>query len=404
MAKKQLYKGGLILFFLFVGCNRDPLVVTDLPEIRIQPVTVLESDQFSKILPYSIQLEKPFWEDLPLYCSTGELTAREGQDYSAISDEPFTFQTGQTVVEVPIEILGDTLMEFTEKFEFRVQYHYQGEMRSARAVITIENDDYITPMLTQDGYNLSLPYPGMQLFWHDEFDRETVNSDFWNFDAPNAFPVNCGGSDDAINKYTGDADHLMIRNGILVLSASYDPATGIYRSSRLNSKEKVNTKYGRIDFRAKLAGGTGLASSLMLLGKEADWPVGGEIDVLKMAGKDCSTIFGSLVYQEDEVMTLEKKSSISDSYLSLTDYYHIYSLLWEEDRITWLLDYAPYFSVRRETFPDEYIFNNEFFLKINLAVGGNFAGLPDLNTGFPNSLEVDYIRIYQPSTVENNNF
>lgn len=376
--------------------------MTDLPEIHIQATIVQESNQTSAIVPYSILLDKPFGEDLMLHCSTGEQTAHAGEDYSELNDATFLLQAGQTAMEIPIGILGDTLMEFTEHFEIRVQYNYQGEVRSARAMVTIENDDYITPLLAQDGYDLSLQYPGMQLIWHDEFDRETVNSEFWNFDAPNAFPLNCGGTDDAISKYTGDLNHLMIQDGKLVLTASYDPATGIYRSSRMNSNEKVITKYGRIDFRAKLAGGTGLASSLMLLGKEADWPAGGEIDVLKMAGKDGSSIFCSLVYQEDEIITLEKKSSLPDSYLSLTDYFHIYTLLWEEDRITWLLDYKPFFSIDRETFPDEYIFNNEFFLKINLAVGGNFAGLPDITTEFPCSLEVDYVRIYQPSNIENN--
>jgi len=401
MNQSRLYIVGLFLLFLTAGCDQDPLDQTDLPEIRIQPVDVKESDLSTDLFPYTIQLDKAFHEDVILYCSTGTQTAQPGEDYIELSEEPFTLPAGQTLMEIPIGIVGDTLMEFSERFEIKVQYDFHGKNRSARAVITIENDDYIHPSLGPDGYDLSLQYPGMQLFWQDEFDQETVNSEYWNFDAPNTFPVNCGGSDDAINKYTGDADHLKIRDGKLVLTASYDPATGIYRSSRVNSKEKVNTKYGRIDIRAKLAPGKGLASSLMMIGKETDWPAGGEIDVLKMAGKDCSSIFCSLVYQEDEVKTLEKKSSLPQSAMNLTDYFHLYSLLWEEDHITWLLDYSPYFTVSRETFPDEYIFNNAFFFKINLAVGGTFAGLPDPTTKFPSNLEVDYVRIYQPKTIEN---
>jgi hypothetical protein len=396
MNQTRSYIGAILIFFIFTGCERDPFDLNHLPEIRLQPVSVVEGDQLPDLYPYPIRLEKPCAVDLVMYCSSQAISAVAGEDYIDLNDEPVSMPAGQTYLEIPLGILGDTLMEFTEQFEISIQYDYQGVNRSARAVITIENDDYIHPKLNTDGYTTSLQYPGMKLIWHDEFDQGQINSDHWNYDAPNAFPMNCGGSDDEIGRYTGDIDHLTVRDGKLFLSASYDPETGIYRSTRVNTKEKVNIRYGRIDFRAKLAPGNGLASSLLLLGKEADWPTGGEIDVLKMAGKDCSSIYCSLVYEEGSVKTFEKKSSLPDPSSDLTGYFHLYTLLWEEDRITWLLDYIPYYSVNRETFPDEYIFNHEFFLKINLAVGGNFAGMPDAATEFPASMEIDYVRVYQP--------
>jgi beta-glucanase (GH16 family) len=239
----------------------------------------------------------------------------------------------------------------------------------------------------------------MNIFWQDEFDKEQLNTEFWNYDAANAFPVNCGGDDkDVIGKYTGDSDHLWVEDGKLHISATFDPVTRIYRTSRINSRDKVNIQYGRIDFRAKLAAGNGLASSLMMIGEEGEWPAAGEIDVIKMAGKEPGAIIGGLVYEASGIKTIEKKSMVLNEPFDLTDHFHIYTILWEENRIHWLRDYELYFTVNRENFPDEYIFNTPFFIKINLAVGGYFAGLPELNTEFPCSLVVDYIRVYQPIT------
>ena len=401
MDQTRTYIGIFIFFFILMGCDGDEPGIKNLPAIVIKPVSVLESDFSPDLLPYSIQLEKAFAEDLVLHCSTRKLTALPAEDYTELNDESLILNAGETDIIIPIPILGDTLMEFTEQFEITVHYEFHGIRQSSRAIITIENDDFIHPVLNQDGFDISLQYPGMWLFWHDEFDQETIHDDYWNYDAPNAFPMNCGGGDEEISRYTGDTDHLKIRDGKLILSATFDPLTGIYRTSRVNTKEKVNIRYGRIDFRAKLAPGAGMATSLLMLGKEGEWPAGGEIDVLKMAGKDDESVCCSLVYEEESVRILEKKSSLTDPIFNLTDYFHIYTLLWEEDRITWLMDYKPYFTVTRETFPDDYIFNNFFFFKINLAVGGNFAGLPESSTEFPSELVIDYVRVYQPVEFQN---
>ncbi len=396
MYRTRLSIVSIILFILFTGCDRDQVEITGQPMIQMIPVRVMEGNQPFDLMHYTIRLEHSYPEDLVLFWSTEGQTALAGADFTEMKEQKMIIPAGETSADIPIEILGDTLLEFTEHFELRVQYPFNGINQSLRAVITIENDDYINPEVVADGYMTSLQYPGMQLLWHEEFDQDQVNNEYWNYDAPNAFPMNCGGSDDEIGRYTGDNEHLKLRDGKLIMTATFDPLTGIYRSTRVNSKEKVNIQYGRIDFRAKLAGGTGLASSLLMLGKDGEWPAAGEIDVLKMAGKESGSVTGGLVYEDEGIKSLEKKSTLADEPFNLTDHFHVYTLLWEEDRITWLLDYSPFFEVSRETFPDEYIFNSPGFLKINLAVGGTFAGLPDLSTEFPCSMELDYIRVYQP--------
>lgn len=395
MYRTQFSIVSVILFILFTRCDRDQVGLTGQPVIQLLPVSVMEGNLPIDLLLYTIRLEHSYAEDLVLLWSTIEQTALAGVDFTEKKEQKMIIPAGGTSAIIPIEILGDTLLEFTEHFELRFQYTFKGTNQSLRTVVTIENDDYINPTVAQDGYMTSMQYPGMNLAWNDEFNQNQVNNEYWNYDAPNAFPINCGESDDEDGRYTGDAEHLKIEDGKLIITATYDPLTGIYRSSRVNSKEKINIRYGRIDFRAKLATGTGLASSLLMLGKDGEWPAGGEFEVSKMAGKESGSIIGGLVYEDEGIKILEKKSALTDEPFNLTDYFHVYTILWEEGRITWLLDYTPFFEVSRETFPDDYIFNSPGFFKINLAVGGNFAGAPGLSTEFPSSMELDYIRVYQ---------
>jgi hypothetical protein len=391
-----------IIAVFFISCEQETVDTNISPVILLNTETVQEQDQTVEF-HYTVRVDPPLNEDLILYVTTRGMTAYPEQDFVGQKKREVIIPAGKSSSDILIEILGDTIMEFTEQFEIQIEYDTQTAIQSLRSVITIENDDYIEPELASDGYSIPMQYPGMKIIWQDEFDKEQLNAENWNYDAANAFPVNCGGNDqNVIGKYTGDPGHLRIEEGKLHLTATFDPATGIYRTSRINSKEKVNVQYGRIDFRAKLAAGNGLASSLMMLGEIGEWPAAGEIDILKMAGKEPGSITGGLVYGAEDIKSIEKKSVVLNEPLNLTDHFHIYTILWEENRIHWLRDYKPYFTVSRENFPDKYIFNNPFFIKINLAVGGNFAGLPNLFTEFPCRLEVDYIRVYQPITANIN--
>ena len=394
MRREAIFLIFLLVLNLSSGCNENDVDLSVPPEIRVATATISENDPSDGILIFKASMEKSWPEDLVFLWSLEGLTAMPGSDFGAIDDMQAVIPAESIDINLPVEILDDSLMEFTEQFLIRIQ---QEGRQDRQTVITILNDDYLNPEWTAEGPVTSLQYPGMQLVWHDEFDGNTINTEYWNYDAANAFPVNCGGNDGQIGMYSGDDGHLRQENGRLIITATLDYQTGIYRSSRINSKEKVNISLGRIDIRAKLPNGSGLASGFSLIGMHGDWPAGGEIEILKMAGSKPGSITTGLVYDNGGPHFVENQYLPEENSLDLSGIFHIYTILWEEDRITWLLDYVPFYSISRLEFPGTYLYNDPFFFRVNLAVGGLFAGDPLDPADFPADLEVDYIRVYQIS-------
>ena len=62
---------------------------------------------------------------------------------------------------------------------------------------------------------------------------------------------------------------------------------------------------------------------------------------------------------------------------AFSDAFHVFSVVWQADQITWLMDDAPFFFI------------------LNVAVGGNWPGYPDATTSFPQSMVVDCVRVFQ---------
>jgi beta-glucanase (GH16 family) len=384
---------------LLTACDNDKVDLSNPPVIRVATATITENDQSAEIRNFNASIEKSWPEDLLFFWSLEGMTALPGSDFKAVSDMQAVIPAGMLAVSLPVEIIDDTLMEFTEQFLIRIR---QEGRQDRQTIITILNDDYLNPEWTVEGAETSLLYPGMQLVWHDEFDGNAIKTEYWNYDEPGGFPVNCGGNDGQIAKYTGDMTHLRLDDGRLIITATVDTATGIYRSARINSKEKINISFGRIDIRAKLAGGSGLASGFSMIGSNGEWPASGEIEIAKMAGRQPGSITAGLVYDNEGARYVEKQLNIESNNPELTDIFHIYTILWDNHRIIWLLDYMPYYSISRLEFPGTYLYNDPFFFRVNLAVGGLFAGDPFDPAVFPSDLEVDYIRVYQPIETNTN--
>jgi beta-glucanase (GH16 family) len=172
-----------------------------------------------------------------------------------------------------------------------------------------------------------------------------------------------------------------------------------YTSARLLTKNRFEVAFGRVEARIKVPVGAGLWPAFWMLGTDIDqvgWPQTGEIDIMEYVGRVPNQVFGTL-----HGPGYSGGQSYGKSYdlgMPVADNYHVFAVEWQPDRITWLIDGIPYFTATpNDPFLQgkQWVFNHPFFLLLNVAVGGNFAGPVGPDTTFPQVTSVDYVRLYQ---------
>lgn len=189
--------------------------------------------------------------------------------------------------------------------------------------------------------------------------------------------------------------------GHLAITAREEDFEGSrYTSARLTTKGKRVLTYGRVEARMKLPAGQGLWPAFWMLGADIDtapWPACGEIDVMESRGQDPRTVLGSL-----HGPGYFGGGSISDSYTlpgaaGFDDDFHVFAVEWDEQFVAWEVDGETYAVITRDRLPANgtWVFDHSFFLLLNLAVGGTFVGAPDDDTVFPQTLLVDYVKVYE---------
>ncbi len=175
-----------------------------------------------------------------------------------------------------------------------------------------------------------------------------------------------------------------------------------YTSARLNTAGKFEQMYGRFEARIKLPTGQGMWPAWWLLGNNIDsvsWPQCGEADIMENIGSTPSTNYGSLHgpgYSGGQDLT--GSYALSDGG-TLSDDFHVYALEWEENVVRFYFDGVNYETRTPADVPsgDVWVYDHPFFIILNVAVGGYWPGDPDGTTQFPQTMEVDYVRVYSKS-------
>ncbi|MFT3846550.1 MAG: glycoside hydrolase family 16 protein [Lacibacter sp.] len=238
-----------------------------------------------------------------------------------------------------------------------------------------------------------------KLVWKDEFNYSGLpSSQKWNFDTAGN---KSGWGNNEAQWYTyKNSKNAIVSNGTLKITAIKEDISGKkYSSARLYTKNKIYWKYGRIEVKAKLPAGKGTWPAIWMLGKNIDsagWPQCGEIDIMEHVGYMKDSIFGSVhseTYNHVKGTQKTKGIFIDHPYSQ----FHVYSIEWTPDEISFLLDGKVYYSVLNEhRTVKEWPFDQPFFLILNLAVGGNWGGMRGIDESvFPATMEIDYVRIYQ---------
>jgi beta-glucanase (GH16 family) len=204
-----------------------------------------------------------------------------------------------------------------------------------------------------------------------------------------------------LQNYT-DGENVEIADGKLIITAqlvdnNYQP--GSYTSARLKTEGKKEFQYGRMEIRAMLPAGVGIWPAIWMLGanfSSAGWPACGEMDIMEYVGYNPNTVHATVHTPSGFGGGGSGNSIIVET---CEEEFHVYGLDWTADALTFWVDtpenvvhiYAP-----EEKTPENWPFDQPAFFILNVAVGGNWGGAQGIdNAIFPQSMEVDYVRVYQ---------
>jgi beta-glucanase (GH16 family) len=247
--------------------------------------------------------------------------------------------------------------------------------------------------------------PNWKLVWSDEFDGSSIDTSKWNFEIDGK-----GGGNGEEEYYTDKPENAHIEDGHLLITAikdgtDADGRTHRFTSARMTTKDKFSWKYGRFEARIKMPTGRGVWPAFWLMPQDSaygGWARSGELDIVEEVGDKPGTAFGTIHYGDKwpgNVHTGDKYILPSGN---LSDDFHVYAVEWEEGVIRWYIDGNLYqtqtkWNTTAAPFPAP--FDQKFFIILNFAVGGAWPGPPSPDTPFPQSMDVDYVRVYQPATL-----
>ena len=227
------------------------------------------------------------------------------------------------------------------------------------------------------------------LVWADEFDVPGApNPAKWSYN----LGANGGWGNNELQNYTNSLENAVVENGLLKIILRKQNLDGsAYTSARLVSENKYEFKYGKVEFRAKLPTGAGTWPALWMLGQNyatTPWPACGEIDVMEHVGNQQNKIHGTLHYPE---RFGGNAFSGSTTVPTASTEFHKYSVTWGASSIKFYVDDVLFHSYSNVASSP---FNADFFIIMNVAMGGNFGGTVDPNFT-ESSMEVDYVRVYR---------
>lgn len=259
-------------------------------------------------------------------------------------------------------------------------------------------DDKVAPNVTQ--------YEGYSLVWNDEFDGSALDRSKWTYETGDGadYGLPSGWGNNELQSYEDDISTVSIQNederSVLKITA-FKNGPGLYRSGKITTQDLLSVRYGRIEASMKLPEGQGIWPAFWALGVNhqdpVDWPGCGEIDIMEMLGHEPDRIYSTVHYVDGENSKGELQGE-AVSTADLSEEFHRYRLDWSPEKLSFFLDDQLINEVTVTADMKE--FQRAFYLILNVAVGGNWPGNPDETTVFPQSLSVDYVRVYEATGVD----
>ena len=243
---------------------------------------------------------------------------------------------------------------------------------------------------------------GMTPVWSDEFDAAQLDPERWFFEGGDGSQYGLAGwGNNELQWYEPDSAELS--DGLLIITARDEAKNSFdYTSARIHTRDRFAFRYGRIEARIRLPGGQGLWSAFWLMPQDdayGTWAASGEIDIMEAVNLGVNgnnEIHGTIHYggESPENTFTGNHYAVASS---ATAEFHVYAIEWDAEEIRWYVDdvmYAMQNTWSSTGGPYPAPFDQQFYIVLNMAVGGNFPGSPDASTVFPITMEVDYVRVY----------
>jgi len=236
------------------------------------------------------------------------------------------------------------------------------------------------------------------LVWSDEFDgaeQAPIDDDSWQHDIGGD-----GWGNDQLEYNTDSADNVRTDGrGILEIVARKQSYEGNdYTSGRIKTQDRFEFGYGRVEANIKLPKGSGIWPAFWLLGadfEEVGWPSCGEIDILELQGENPATSLGT-VHGPDYSGAAGVGATYTLDEGDFSDDYHLFAVDIDPGHIAWSIDGEVFHTLTQADLPEgsTWVFDGEWFIILNVAVGGHFVGEVD-EDALPAYMQVDYVRVYE---------
>lgn len=235
-----------------------------------------------------------------------------------------------------------------------------------------------------------------QLTWSDDFNGnagQVPDAAKWTYDIGTG---QGGWGNQELQSYTDSPDNVSLDGlGNLVITARRNGNS--FTSARINTKGLFTQQYGRFEARLKTPYGPGIWPAFWMLGaniETVNWPQCGEIDIMELRGQEPHIIHGTLHgpgYSGGNPIT--KGYALTDARFDTE--FHLFAVEWSKDKIDFFVDDFLYQRIERGDAPGEWVYDQPFFMILNVAVGGNYVGFPTDGTPFPQKMTIDYVRVYE---------
>lgn len=386
--------------FCFLGCKKNT-TSPDKPPETLPAVTVLDGKETrmanDAIIRFYFELNKPSSSTVSFNYSTLNGSAIAGQDYISTVGK-ITIPPKQTQAYIDVVIKGEptNLREPNKMFTLELSNPQGCTLQRTKSSGLILTEDGSNLPTDNAGYVSATTYSGYSLSWSDEFSASTLNQNTWNYEIGNG---SNGWGNQELEYYTNSTKNAFLSSGNLIIEARKEPIGGFeYSSARITTQNKKTFKYGRIDIRAKLPVGKGIWPAFWMLGSNIStvgWPACGEIDIMELVGSNPNTVVGSIHWLNISGTHSSKNISYSLLTEDFSQKFHVFSLIWKNDSLQWLVDDKLFFSAGLSSIsPFPIAFNSNQFFIFNVAVGGLWPGAPPSTTNFPQRMFVDYVRVF----------